>query len=329
MKSKILRALKDKKDGYVSGEWLSNEFNVSRTAVWKAIKQLKEQGYVIESVTRKGYRLVESVDTLNKADLESELHGTLVQKVMTFDTIDSTNIYGKKIAAEGCPEGVLIISDEQTAGKGRLGRQWESQKGTGVFMSLVLRPDILPERASVITQIVAAAMQQSIEDVTAVEVGIKWPNDIVYNGKKICGILTEMSAELGGINYIIVGVGVNVNNDQFDSEAAKVAVSLKQITGKDISRKDIVIGFVNHFESMYNDFVEKNDLSKAMAVCREKSIVIGNDIEIISKAGSEYAKALDLTEAGHLLVLDNNGNEKEVYYGEISIRGDFYKGEPR
>jgi len=326
MKSEVLRALKENREGYISGEALSNSLNVSRTAVWKAIKQLKEQGYVIESATRKGYRLMESIESLNKEELESELESTLVKNVITFDSIDSTNMYAKKIAAEGVCEGTLILADEQTHGKGRLGRQWHSEKNSGIWMSIVLRPEIRPENAAKITQIAAAAMAEAIRKIAEIEVGIKWPNDIVYKGKKVCGILTEMSAELGAVNYVVVGVGVNVNTEGFSDEIKEIATSLKHITGKVYSRKDIVIEFINRFEKLYGDFVQTGQLTKTIDICKALSVVLGEEIEIISRNSKEYGKAIDLDHNGHLIVEKDNGEIKEVFYGEISIRGNFYKG---
>ena len=322
MKSRIIEALKTHSDTFLSGEELSQKLGVSRTAVWKVIKQLKEEGYQIESVSRKGYRLIQEGDSLNAVALGVELKGsTLIQKIEHYDSLDSTNTLAKNKASEGAAEGTLIIADEQLKGRGRLGREWTSPKGTGIWMSLVLRPDIEPIHAAKMTQIAAAAMNESIIRTTGLDAGIKWPNDIIINKKKICGILTEMSAELNTVNYIVVGIGVNVNVESFPEEIEDKASSLKIESGNTIRRQDVVVEFVKQFERFYKAYIDEGDLHTTLDYCRNNSVTLGQKVRIIHKNETQFGEAIDLNEDGELIVKFENGDIKPVFYGEVSVRG--------
>ena len=207
VKTEILKAIKEEA-GFVSGQELCDRFGVSRTAVWKAIGQLKEEGFQIEAVRNKGYRLLSSDDVITEAELMSSMEGGFIKKIVYYEETDSTNIRARKLAEEGAPDGTLVVTDFQNAGRGRRGRMWVSPSGTGIFMSLILRPDILPSSASMLTLVAALAVYDGIKETTGLETVIKWPNDIVAEGKKLCGILTEMSAELEGIHYVVTGIGI-------------------------------------------------------------------------------------------------------------------------
>jgi len=322
MKSRIIEALKENTHTFLSGEELSQKLGVSRTAVWKVIKQLKEEGYEIESVSRKGYRLIQEGDSLNAVALKLELkESKLIQHIEHFESVDSTNTYAKNIAAEGAVEGTLIIADEQVKGRGRLGRMWTSPKGTGIWMSLILRPDIEPIHAAKMTQIAAAAMNEAIVRVTGLDAGIKWPNDIIVSRKKVCGILTEMSAELNTVNYVVVGIGVNVNVEEFPEEIRETATSLKIESGKSLKRKDIVVEFVKQFETLYNAYIKEESLQSTLNYCRTHSVTIGQKVRIIHKNETLFGEAMDLNQDGELLVKFENGEVKPVFYGEVSVRG--------
>jgi len=322
MKSRIIEALKAHSDTFLSGEELSQKLGVSRTAVWKVIKQLKEEGYQIESVSRKGYRLIQEGDSLNAEALSVELKTSkLVSKIEHFDSIDSTNTLAKLKASEGAPEGTLIVADEQVKGRGRLGRTWTSPKGTGIWMSLVLRPDIEPMHAAKMTQIAAAAMSESIIRVTGLDAGIKWPNDIIVNKRKICGILTEMSSELNTVNYIVVGLGVNVNMETFPEDLKEKASSLKLELGTSVRRQDIVVEFLKQFEIFYDAYIKNDDLQTTLEYCRTHSVTIGKKVRIIHKNETLYGEAMDINKDGELLVKFEDGEIKPIFYGEVSVRG--------
>ena len=200
MKTEILTLLRET-DGYVSGQELCEKFGVSRTAVWKAINQLKEAGYEIEAVQNKGYRLVSVPDILSESELQSVRKTRWIgEKIAFFDVVDSTNTRAKQLAEEGAPNGTYVIAERQDAGKGRRGRGFDSPAGQGIWMTLVLKPEIDPNHASMITLVTALAVSKAITDMTGRPAGIKWPNDIIMSGKKVCGILTEMSAQFDYVN---------------------------------------------------------------------------------------------------------------------------------
>ena len=205
MKAEILKILK-KAEGYVSGQQLCEQLGVSRTAVWKAIRQLEEEGYVIEAVRNKGYRLVEDADVLTVAEMRSVLDTKwLGQEVDYFYETDSTNNRARDAAEKGASHGYLAVADSQTAGKGRRGRVWNSPHGTDIFMSFLMRPSFGPSQASMLTLVAGMAVVKGVQKATGLNAMIKWPNDAVVNGKKICGILTEMSTEEDTIRYVVEG----------------------------------------------------------------------------------------------------------------------------
>jgi len=321
MKSKILNMLKEKTGDFVSGAEISEALAISRQAVSKHINNLKTQGYDIESVSRKGHRLVETHEMYNKAELLSELKTKRLGQNMVFlDSVDSTNNYAKQMALKA-EDHYVVISDEQTAGKGRLGREWKSEKGTGVWITILLKPDIEPAEAPKITQIAAAAMVEAIEDVTGEDIQIKWPNDLIYKKKKVTGILTEMSAELGGINYVVVGTGVNVNQSTFPQEIEDKAISLKKGLGRNVSRKDIVLKFLEKFEILYDEFIDLKAMPSTIDICRRKSILIGKKVNVITKTASRQVEVIDINDDGHLVVLNEDNNKEAIFYGEVSVRG--------
>ena len=213
LKNKVLKILLSNKE-HVSGQAISDNLGVSRTAVWKAISSLKKDGYNIESVNNRGYLLLEKTDILNQVEIEQNIHSYKLLEppvIIYMDEVDSTNTYAKSIA-DNLNKDFLVVSDMQTFGKGRLGRIWDSPSSTGIFMSLCIKPDIAIEKASMITLVMALSLCDAIEELYSLHPTIKWPNDIVINSKKISGILTEMSSDMDGIKYIISGVGINVNN---------------------------------------------------------------------------------------------------------------------
>ena len=323
MKAEILRLLKES-DGYISGQQLCQQFQVSRTAVWKVIEQLKKEGYKIEAVRNKGYHLVESVDVLSKVEIESQLETRWAGRpVVYYDEIDSTNTRAKELGDKGefANHGTLFVADRQVAGKGRRGRAWESPSGSSISMTILLHPDMLPNKASELTLIMALAVEEGVEKVTGLKPGIKWPNDIILSGKKICGILTEMSAEIDYINYVVIGVGINVNMEVFPEEIEKVATSLKIETGDEVKRADLVAAIMESFEKFYEIFMETQDLSGVMD--HYNGLLLNRNQKVrVLEPGHEYeAMALGINSLGELIVRLEDGEEREVYAGEVSVRG--------
>ena len=321
MKEEILRLLRSA-DGYISGQELCNRFGVSRTAVWKAINQLKEAGYEIEAQQNKGYRLMAAPDLMTEAEIKSLMHTEWVAKeVLYFDTIDSTNTKAQELAEKGYPSGTLVVADKQESGKGRRGRSWVSPSGTGIFMTLMIKPDINPNNASMLTLVAALAVAKAITSVTGEEALIKWPNDIVINGKKVCGILTEMNAQFDYINHIVVGIGINVHNESFPEEISQMASSLMiEAGGKRFHRAQIIAETMSYFEQYYDTFLKTQDLS---ALVREYDKLLVNrnkSVRVLDPKEPFDGKAMGITPNGELIV-DTWESRKLVSSGEVSVRG--------
>lgn len=322
MKRDVLEVLKKNKNSFISGEQLSNQLGVSRTSIWKYINALKQEGYKIDSIPRKGYKLIEEPDTLSKDELLIELEeNRLGDSIYYLQQVDSTNNYVKQLALDGAVEGTIVIAEQQTGGRGRLGRHWVSSPRTSIYMSMLLRPPIHPNEAAKITEITAAAVSNAITNVTGLEAGIKWPNDIILDNKKVCGILTEMSAELNNISYVIVGIGVNVNIDGFSEEISNIATSIKRVLGVEVSRKDIVINIVKEFEKLYYDFIDTGSLRRTVDICKKKSVTLGRTVRVINKKETIIAKAIDITDNGELVIKKDDGEIINVISGEVSVRG--------
>lgn len=321
MKEEILRLLRSA-DGYISGQELCNRFGVSRTAVWKAINQLKEAGYEIEAQQNKGYRLMAAPDLMTEAEIKSLMHTEWVAKeVLYFDTIDSTNTKAQELAEKGYPSGTLVVADKQESGKGRRGRSWVSPSGTGIFMTLMIKPDINPNNASMLTLVAALAVAKAITSVTGEEAMIKWPNDIVVNGKKVCGILTEMNAQFDYINHIVVGIGINVHNESFPEEISQMASSLMiEAGGKRFHRAQIIAETMAYFEQYYDTFLKTQDLSALVREYDELLVNRNKSVRVLDPKEPFDGKAMGITPKGELIV-DTWESRKLVSSGEVSVRG--------
>lgn len=321
MKEEILRLLRSA-DGYISGQELCNRFGVSRTAVWKAINQLKEAGYEIEAQQNKGYRLMAAPDLMTEAEIKSLMHTDWVAKeVLYFDTIDSTNTKAQELAEKGYPSGTLVVADKQESGKGRRGRSWVSPSGTGIFMTLMIKPDINPNNASMLTLVAALAVAKAITSVTGEEALIKWPNDIVINGKKVCGILTEMNAQFDYINHIVVGIGINVHNESFPEEISQMASSLMiEAGGKRFHRAQIIAETMSYFEQYYDTFLKTQDLSALVREYDELLVNMNKAVRVLDPKEPFDGKAMGITPKGELIV-DTWESRKLVSSGEVSVRG--------
>lgn len=322
-KSDILALLRNSKD-YISGQQLCDQFGVSRTAVWKVINQLKEEGYQIESVTRKGYRLLSCPEVFSESEIASRITTDWAgKKIYHYDKTGSTNIDAKRLAEEGAPHGTTVVAEQQNQGRGRRGREWESPAGTAVYMSIVMKPDFAPDKASMLTLVMALSVAEAITELTGLEAVIKWPNDIVVNKKKVCGILTEMSAELDYIHYVVIGVGINANNSlsEFTEELRKTATSLKIESGKSVSRAAMVERVLFYFEKNYDIFVRKLDLSELQEAYQKHLINLNADVKVLDPKGEYNGIARGINTTGELLVEKEDGTIEAVYAGEVSVRG--------
>lgn len=323
MKNKIIELLKENPNGFVSGQIICEKLGVSRTAVWKNINLLKKDGYEIVSESRNGYKLITSPDLLTHEEISTYLQTKSIgNKIIYFDSIDSTNNKAKELAFAGEMEGTIVIAEEQTSGRGRLGRQFVSPKYKGIWMSLILRPEIDPIYISRITLIGAAAVNLAISDI-GIETYIKWPNDIVLHNKKVSGILTEMSAELNQTNYVVVGIGINVNieENEFPEDLKDKATALISVAGEKILRKKLAALVLNHFEELYEEFIQLGSIKNTINICRENSILIGKEIRIIKRGITLKAIALDINDNGELIVRYENGIVDNIISGEVSTRG--------
>ena len=323
MKDLIINLLKSNENSFISGQKISEELGITRAAIWKYMNQIKEEGYEIVSVSRKGYMLINSPDLLTSNEIKNNLNTEFIGKnIIHFDSINSTNIKAKELAELGEIEGSIVISEEQTMGRGRLGRSWLSPKHTGIWISIILRPDMLPNKAAMITQVGAAAVATALKKL-GITSYIKWPNDILVNGKKVCGILTEMSCELNQINYIIMGIGINVNQNpsDFPEELSNIATSIKIEEGKSFSRKLLLSQILNEFEVLYYEFVKNNNVKPSIHICKYNSILLGKEIKIINRGQLISVTALDIDDNGELIVEYPDGKIDKLISGEVSMHG--------
>lgn len=328
MKTKILTILKNS-EKHVSGQSLSNQLGVSRTAIWKVINQLKEEGYMIEAVPNKGYRIVAYPDIITAEEIKSILRTKEIGKeVLYYDMVDSTNTKAKQLAEQENTHGLLVIAEQQEMGKGRRGKKWNSQKGTGIWMSLIIKPKIKPVAASMLTLVAALAVTKAIrqmgeqeENRNNLEAKIKWPNDIVVNGKKVCGILTEMSSELDYINHVVIGIGINANIEKFPDEINHMATSLLLEGKKHIKRSQLVAFVLEAFEAYYIKFLKTENLETMITEYNQWLINYEEEVKIIEENVTYTGVAKGITPTGELIVILPDGTRKEVVSGEVSVRG--------
>ncbi|MCM1252138.1 MAG: biotin--[acetyl-CoA-carboxylase] ligase [Clostridium sp.] len=323
-KSDILSLLRGSSD-YVSGQQLCTQFGVSRTAVWKVINQLKEEGYEIEAVSHKGYRLLSSPDILSESEIASRITTEWAgREIHYFSETGSTNIEAKRYAEEGAPHGTTVVADMQSAGRGRRGKSWQSPAGSAIYMTILLRPEFAPDKASMLTLVMALSVADAIAEMTGLSSGIKWPNDIVVNKKKVCGILTEMNAELDYIQYVVIGVGINVNNnspEEFPAEIRQNATSLKLESGMHLSRAALLERVLAHFEKNYQIFTKTLDLSALMDAYDARLLNRNTEVKVLDPKGEYTGIARGINPTGELLVEMASGEVTPVYAGEVSVRG--------
>ena len=317
----LLTYLKEKND-YVSGQEIAGAMGISRNAVWKQIERLRGEGVQVEAVTGKGYRVADESDAFGEKSIRSYLHTKwLGHELLFFNETDSTNDELKRRAGKGAKEGLIAIADRQTKGKGRRGRGWETPAGVNIAMSYLLRPDFSPDIAPMMTLIMAMAAAKGIREESSLDVGIKWPNDIVVNGKKLVGILTEMSAEPDYIHEVIIGTGINVNNESFPEEIRNTATSMLIEGGRSYSRAKVAASVTDAFEGYYETFHRTGDLRALRQEYDGLCVNTGARVRILDPKGEYDATAHGIDDKGELIVTKDDGTEEHVYAGEVSVRG--------
>lgn len=320
-KEKLLELLEANRGIYFSGENIAQKLSISRTSVWKAVKLLRNEGYSIDAVTNKGYSLSNKTDILSAQGIQKYLRSEIESwNIAVLPTVTSTNALVREKANAGEAEGYVILSDEQKVGRGRKGRNFFSPKGTGIYMSILLRPELYsPEQSVRITTMAAVAMCEAIEAVSGVEAKIKWVNDIFVHGKKVCGILTEGSFDMesGLMEYAVLGVGVNLYEpaNGFPDELKEIAGTVLKERRNDVKNR-LASEFLNRFYSYYSDYEDTEYVSKY----RNRSFVIGKRISVLSANSSRTALALDVDDECHLQVKYEDGKEENLSSGEISIQ---------
>lgn len=319
MANDILKFLREKE--YVSGEVLANKLCISRVAIWKQIQKLKDIGYIITSDQNLGYCLVSRPDLLLPQEVQRGLSTSYIGKeIYYFSELRSTNIIAKEKALHGAErinEGTLIIAERQSAGKGRLGREWFSPAG-GIWFSIILYPQLSPSYISRITLMAAVAVVKAIKICTKIKSQIKWPNDILINEKKVCGILTEMSAELDIINWVVVGIGVNVNikQQEFPEDIRERTTSLKEVLGKKVLRVKLAQAFLQEFEKYY-EILKRREFSFILKEWKLYSHTLGKKIRVDMGERIITGEAVDINEEGALILKKEDGELVEIISGTI------------
>ena len=315
--NEILKILYENKDDYVSGENLASVFSISRAAISKRIEKLRLKGVNIHSVPNRGYKIISMPDFLIEESVtigvpESQAIGNTIE---VFDEIDSTNEQAKKIA-KNASDGTIVAANVQTKGKGRRGREFESKKG-GMYFSIILKPDVAIEEVPFITQMTACSIYKALSEM-GVDTLIKWPNDIILNDKKLCGILCEMSCEIDYLSYVVAGIGINLKKVDFEEEVEKVATSLEQ-EGYELDNLGLFWNILKNFDHFYQKYII-HDYDEMLDILRANSHILNKDIEILTSNEIKKARSKDIDEKGFLVVEYEKGDIEHINYGEVSVR---------
>ena len=318
---RILELFREKSGGVVSGEELSCLLGVSRTAVWKHIKTLRTIGYRIEAVPSQGYRLVSSPDILVPAEISAGLSTRRIgRRLICFRETESTNMVAFRMAEEGAEEGTVVVAEAQLQGKGRLGRRWESPTGVNLYCSLILRPPFLPTQAPQLTFLSAVAVARAIEASTTLQPAIKWPNDVLVEGRKVAGLLIEMSAEIEKVHFVVLGIGVNINmtRNQFPADLRHPATSLALETGGEISRLEFTRALLTALDDTYDIL-----LTRGYDAIRDEWLsrcsIMGREVRITFQESATVGMVMGIDEDGALLLRLHDGRMERILAGDVTI----------
>lgn len=323
-RERVLELLKEREGGLCSGEEMSRALGLSRAAVWKAVEALRRDGYDIQSVPNRGYRLAASPDRLSPGELAGALEGcTVGSRLFCLDCVDSTNNFARQKADEGAPHGTVVLADRQTGGRGRQGKSFDSPAGKGLYLSVLLRPDLPPMEVINLTAWTAVAVCDAVEEVIGERPGIKWTNDLILRGKKLCGILTEMGleAESGKLQYVVAGIGINVSqtDEDWGEELSPIAISLEQALGRGVRRAELAAAVIRRLDRMMRDFPEKK--ADYLARYRAGCVTVGHEVRLIEKGEARTAFAEDIDGEFALVVRHEDGSRETVTAGDVSVRG--------
>lgn len=321
--SQILRALRSLDEDSVSGAELSQRLGISRAAIWARIEELRSLGYDIQASPHRGYQLLDSPDLLHADDLLSRLDGSQVigRDIRVFQKTTSTNDIVEKLARDGVAEGVVVFAESQTQGRGRLGRAWVSPPGKGLWFSVLLRPQIAPQAVTRLTIAAAASLARTVQSVTGVVPRIKWPNDLLVNGRKISGILTELSAELDHVKYVILGIGMNINLTEadFPADLKPIATSLRVAAKREINRPEFAAELLRQLDRDYRRLSE-GQFQRVAEEWEALSGTLGSEVEVRTGDRVVRGRAESLDPDGALLVRTQHGRIERIIGGDVSLR---------
>jgi len=320
MDDTILQLLRDHSSAFLSGEEMSRHLRVSRTAVWKRIRHLRELGYEIEAVTRAGYRLTSSPDLLTPSEVLPLLNTKKMGRVIHhFHTLDSTNSKAYGLALDGAEEGEIVLAESQEKGRGRLDRRWFSPVSLNLYLSVVLRPPIPPQEAPLLTLLAAVATTEAIRALTGLSPRIKWPNDILLRDRKVAGLLNEIHSETDRVHFVILGIGVNLNGEtrSFPREIRQMATTLREETGRKVSRKAFLARLLWDLEAWYTLFLKEGG-SRVLEAWREGAQIRGRKVEVKSFGDILRGTAVDVDSSGALILDTGHGDQIRVVAGDLS-----------
>ena len=317
---KIIQILKDNEGRFISGEVISQEVGITRAAIWKRISTLKEMGYVVDARQNMGYRLMRSPDILTPSEIQYRLGTKIVGKdIRYYPVLESTNAEAFRLASAGAEDGTVVVTDHQSGGKGRLNRTWFSFRRQSISLSVILRPKIVPYLATMLTYMTGIALYEAIYAQTTIKPSIKWPNDILMRGKKVAGVLCELSTETDVVNFAIVGIGVNLNvrKNRFPEEIREVSTSLYEEKKKRIKRVPFVKELLRQLDYWYSVFLREGGDARILLEWKERAQIIGQDVRIRSFDEEISGKVLDVDSYGALIVESSSGEKKRVIAGDL------------
>jgi BirA family biotin operon repressor/biotin-[acetyl-CoA-carboxylase] ligase len=315
---KLLQLMAQNATVVIPGPKIASEIGVTRSTVWQYIEKLRALGVEIKGHTSNGYQLQKLPDILAPSLLKLDAgEGTIGHRILHYFKTDSTNTVAMALASKGAEHGTVVVAEEQTAGRGRLGRVWHSEKSTGIYVSVILRPPLAPSAAPMLTLMAGVAVHEAVRIAAGVTADIRWPNDVLVGGKKVCGILTEMSAELDRLHAVVLGIGINVNHREMPDELKAIATSLRMETGKTVSRALVLVTLLKELEKHYQTFLREGGQAVAARWTAASTFAEGKPVRVLTGTGEYQAVTAGLDLRGALRVRRGDGREETLVAGEI------------